>query len=104
MTGTYDPNESGDSPLAAYRIELERFQGPLDLLLHLIRKNEVDIHDIPIAEITRQYLQYLEIMEEMQQKYPRQDPRNRLIHCTVVNPELVAKIKELEAKCEKEST
>ncbi len=65
MTGPNNPNESGDSPLAAYRIELERFQGPLDLLLHLIRKNEVDIHDIPIAEITRQYLQYLEIMQEL---------------------------------------
>jgi len=65
MTGADNPNESGDSPLAAYRIELERFQGPLDLLLHLIQKNEVDVRDIPIAEITRQYLQHLEIMKEL---------------------------------------
>jgi segregation and condensation protein A len=54
-----------DSHLAAYRIELESFQGPLDLLLHLIRKNELDIYDIPISEITSQYLAYLEIMREL---------------------------------------
>ncbi len=39
---------------------------------------------------------YLDIMEEAQEKYPRDDPRNRIIHCTVVNPELVARIKKLE--------
>jgi segregation and condensation protein A len=65
MTEANDPNGSEESPLAAYRIELERFQGPLDLLLHLIQKNEVDIRDIPIAQITAQYLQYLEIMKEL---------------------------------------
>ncbi len=65
MTETNGLNGFGESPLAVYRIELERFQGPLDLLLHLIQKNEVDILDIPIAEITAQYLQYLEIMKEL---------------------------------------
>jgi len=54
-----------DSQIAGYRIELESFQGPLDLLLHLIRKNELDIYDIPIAEITKQYLAYLNIMREL---------------------------------------
>ena len=54
-----------ESQLAAYRIELESFQGPLDLLLHLIRKNELDIYDIPIAEITSQYLVYLDIMRDL---------------------------------------
>jgi len=54
-----------DSQLAGYRIELESFQGPLDLLLHLIRKNELDIYDIPIAEITNQYLTYLDIMRDL---------------------------------------
>lgn len=54
-----------ESSLAAYRIELESFQGPLDLLLHLIRKNELDIYDIPIAEITDQYLAYLEMMRDL---------------------------------------
>jgi segregation and condensation protein A len=42
--------------------KLPRFEGPLDLLLHLIKRDEIDIHDIPIAKITRQYLQYLELM------------------------------------------
>jgi segregation and condensation protein A len=41
------------------------FEGPLDLLLHLIRANQVDIYDIPIAEITQQYLAYMEILEEL---------------------------------------
>ena len=45
-----------------YRVQLEKFEGPLDLLLFLIKKNEVEIYDIPIAEITKQYLQYLEII------------------------------------------
>lgn len=47
----------------SYRVKLENFEGPLDLLLFLIRKNEVDIYDIPIAEITKQYLEYLEIIK-----------------------------------------
>lgn len=47
----------------SYRVRLENFEGPLDLLLFLIRKNEVDIYDIPIAEITKQYLEYLEIIK-----------------------------------------
>ncbi len=47
----------------SYRVALENFEGPLDLLLFLIKKNEVDIHDIPIARITEQYLAYLEVLE-----------------------------------------
>jgi len=47
----------------SYRIQLQNFEGPLDLLLFLIRKNEVDIYDIPIAEITQQYMTYLEAIE-----------------------------------------
>ena len=46
-----------------YEVRLEIFEGPLDLLLHLIHKNEVDIFDIPIATITDQYLEYLDIMK-----------------------------------------
>ena len=49
----------------AYQIKIDAFEGPLDLLLHLIRKHEVDIYDIPIALITEQYLAYLGLMEEM---------------------------------------
>ena len=44
-------------------VKLEIFEGPLDLLLHLIYKNEVDIFDIPIAVITKQYLEYLNLLE-----------------------------------------
>jgi len=43
-------------------LRLERFEGPLDLLLHLIKRDEVDIYDIPIAHITQQYLAYLDLM------------------------------------------
>jgi len=46
----------------AYRVKLEVFEGPLDLLLYLIRKNEVDISDIPIALIVEQYMSYLDLM------------------------------------------
>ena len=46
-------------------IRLDAFEGPLDLLLHLIKKEELDILDIPIAHITEQYLQYLQIMKEL---------------------------------------
>lgn len=49
----------------AYEVKLEIFEGPMDLLLHLIRKNEVDIFDIPIAIITDQYLAYLEMMKAL---------------------------------------
>ena len=43
-----------------YRVDLDIYNGPLDLLLYLIRRNEIDIHDIPIATITEQYLSYME--------------------------------------------
>ncbi len=46
----------------SYKVKLDIFEGPLDLLLYLIRKNEVDIYDIPIAIITEQYLEYLDLM------------------------------------------
>jgi segregation and condensation protein A len=46
-------------------VELEIFQGPLDLLLYLIHKNEINIYDIPIAVITQQYLDHLELMQEL---------------------------------------
>ncbi|MEK6629367.1 MAG: segregation/condensation protein A, partial [Acidobacteriota bacterium] len=49
----------------AYTVTLQHFSGPLDLLIHLIKKNEVNIYDIPIARITAQYLQYIELMEEL---------------------------------------
>jgi segregation and condensation protein A len=67
--------DGGDSPGAdgtddrrtdgSYAVKLPVFEGPLDLLLHLIRQNEVDIADIPIALIGKQYLQYIELMKEL---------------------------------------
>jgi segregation and condensation protein A len=46
-----------------YKVKLEVFEGPLDLLLYLIKKEEIDIYDIPIARITDEYLEYLELMQ-----------------------------------------
>lgn len=48
-----------------YQVRLEKFEGPLDLLLHLIKKNEINIYDIPIALITQQYLEYLSLMKSL---------------------------------------
>lgn len=52
-------------PEDAPRIRLAEFEGPLDLLLYLIRRERIEIHDIPIAPITRQYMEYLELMQEL---------------------------------------
>jgi segregation and condensation protein A len=53
-------------PPDALQVFLEAFEGPLDLLLYLIRKENIDITAIPVADITRQYVEYIEIMQEMQ--------------------------------------
>ena len=54
-----------ESILQDYPVRLGMFEGPLDLLLHLIKKNDVNVYDIPISLITRQYLDYLELMTEL---------------------------------------
>lgn len=51
--------------MAEYRVKLNIYNGPMDLLLYLIRRNEVDIYDIPIAQITEQYLQYVELIKQI---------------------------------------
>ena len=61
MTEHQDFESSPD----AYKVKLEAFEGPLDLLIHLIRKNEVNVYDIPISLITEQYLGYIELMQEL---------------------------------------
>jgi len=53
-------------PPQALEVFLEAFEGPLDLLLYLIRRQNLNILDIPLAEITRQYMQYIELMQELQ--------------------------------------
>ena len=55
--------DTSQPPKPIYAIKLDVFEGPLDLLLHLIQKNEMDITDISIAEVTEQYLEYLNLME-----------------------------------------
>lgn len=52
-------------PEDAPRILLPLFEGPLDLLLYLIKREKIDVNDIPIAPITRQYMEYLEVMQEL---------------------------------------
>jgi segregation and condensation protein A len=54
-----------ESILDAFPVRLQNFEGPLDLLLHLIKRNEVSIYDIPIARITAQYIDYIDLMQEM---------------------------------------
>jgi segregation and condensation protein A len=54
-----------DSVLEAYPVRLDNFEGPLDLLLHLIKRSELNIYDIPIAVITRQYIDYIDLMQEL---------------------------------------
>lgn len=49
-----------------YKVKLDTFEGPLDLLLHLINQYEIDIHDIPVAVITEQYMQYIHTLEHLE--------------------------------------
>ncbi len=60
-------SDSGELPAgsAGYAVKLPVFEGPLDLLLHLIRQNEMDITDVPIAQISAQYLDYLGLMQDL---------------------------------------
>jgi segregation and condensation protein A len=51
--------------MGQYRVNLDIFAGPLDLLIYLVRKDEVDIYDIPIANITAQYIKYIELLKEL---------------------------------------
>ena len=60
-----EPQEPLDQSLEAYPVRLENFEGPLDLLIHLIKRNELNIYDIPIALVTKQYLEYLDLMREL---------------------------------------
>src|SRR6202040_1220388 len=60
-----DQSHDFESSVDAIPVRLDNYQGPLDLLLHLIKKNEVNIYDIPIAIITAQYLDTIQLMQEL---------------------------------------
>ena len=60
-----DQHTDFESAPDAFPVKLDQFEGPLDLLLHLIKKNEVNIHDIPIATITAQYLEAIALLQEL---------------------------------------
>src|SRR5574341_1464500 len=60
-----DQTHDFESSIDAIPVHLEQFEGPLDLLLHLIKRNELNIYDIPIALITSQYLATIELMQEL---------------------------------------
>src|SRR3989475_9015947 len=62
---TEDRDTGFDVAEDSYRIRLDEFEGPLDLLLHLIKKNEINIYDIPIAIITKQYRDYISTMKSL---------------------------------------
>jgi segregation and condensation protein A len=63
--GDPTPEASLLQAMSPYAVKLPLFEGPLDLLLHLIRMNEVEITDIPIARVAEQYLEYIELMREL---------------------------------------
>ena len=65
ITQAREENLTLDGLHETYSVHLDKFEGPLDLLLHLIKKNEPDIYDIPIAVITQQYLDYIKLMKEL---------------------------------------
>jgi len=58
-------DDNSDSYALSYKVKLEKFEGPLDLLLYLIKKSELDIYDIPIAIITKQYLEYIKLLKDL---------------------------------------
>ncbi|MDD2336284.1 MAG: segregation/condensation protein A [Geobacteraceae bacterium] len=60
-----DYNNKSVSYDFSYKVKLEKFEGPLDLLLYLIKKSELDIYDIPIAIITKQYLEYIKLLKDL---------------------------------------
>src|SRR3990170_3753209 len=63
--GAAGDRPAGDDSGQGIRVRVEVFEGPLDLLLHLVREDRLDIHDIPIARITEQYLAYLDLMQSL---------------------------------------
>ena len=61
----WEPTFPDDAPKIQVKFDIQDFEGPLDLLLHLIRRNQMDIRDIAIAPITRQYIEYIQLMKTL---------------------------------------
>ena len=76
-----DSRSDFESAPDAFPVHIAQFEGPLDLLLHLIKKNEVDVHDIPIAVITQQYLDAIGLMQESARQAP--GPSSETCHVPV---------------------
>ncbi len=97
--------------MESINVHLEAFEGPFDLLFHLIEKNEIDIYDIPIAQLTEQYIAFLEqaeyknmdgmsefllmaatlieiksklLLPKQKQEQPQQDPREELVNTLLI--------------------
>lgn len=62
---TRDPAPAELAASAGYRVRLDAYAGPLDLLLYLVKRHEIDLHDIPVAELTEQYLKHLEVIKQI---------------------------------------
>ena len=65
MPEVIEKSQSQTKPQGGLLFKLPAFEGPLDLLLHLIKENKIDIYDIPIVDITKQYVDYLELMTDL---------------------------------------
>ena len=65
MTTTTLPPDIQPELFTGFRVRIEIFEGPLDLLLHLVRRSELDIHEVRVSDITRQYLEFLRTMQEL---------------------------------------
>src|SRR5688572_7412147 len=64
-TDDANPFSTDSATAMDYQVQLDVFHGPLDLLLYLVKRHELDMFDIPMARITEQYLQYLELMQKI---------------------------------------
>ena len=63
--GTTISTQAASTPYGDYRVRLDAYAGPLDLLLYLVKRHEIDLHDIPVAELTEQYLHHLEVIKSI---------------------------------------
>lgn len=64
-TSSHPPSANPHPPSGDYRVRLDAYAGPLDLLLYLVKRHEIDLHDIPVAELTEQYLRHLEVIKSI---------------------------------------